>query len=299
MTSSVSVVKQRITPRSETLRRQKPKLQTREEQMIESLSPNLNIMVRAARRAGSRMIRDFGEVTNLQVSRKGPGDFVTNADMMAEKTLIELLSEARPDYGIISEESGKIQAQNDSPFTWIIDPIDGTINFLHAISFFAVSIALAHKGDIIAGVVYNPITNHMYYAEKGKGAFLMTPTGNFRLRVSGRNNISDTLIASNAFTTPKNAKVMPRFTKGVSSVRYTGSAALSLAMVAAGQLDAYIATQLKVWDVAAGMLLVNEAGGVITDFNGSQKSDDIIKTQEMIATTRNLKSVFLEKLKEK
>lgn len=297
MTTAVPVVKRRITPRAETLRRQKP--ETREEQMIESLSPHLNLMVRAVRRAGARMIRDFGEIANLQVSRKGPGDFVTNADLMAEKTLISFLSEARPDYGFISEESGVIAPKNDSPFTWIIDPIDGTINFLHAISFFGISVALAYKGDIVAGVVYNPVTTQLYYAEKGKGAFLMTPTGNVRLRVSGRTRFEDTLIASNAFKTARNAKVMPRLSADVSSVRYTGSAALSLAMVAAGQLDAYVATQLKIWDIAAGVLLVNEAGGFVGNFDGSKKTDDMVKTQELLATNAALKDAFLKKVKEK
>lgn len=297
MTTSVPVFKRRITPRAETVRRQRP--ETREEQMIEALSPHLNLMVRAARRAGSRMIRDFGEIAQLQVSRKGPGDFVTNADVMAEKTLISFLSEARPDYGFISEESGVIEPKNDSPFTWIIDPIDGTINFLHAINFFAVSIGLAYKGDIVAGVVYNPITNQLYYAEKSKGAFLMTPTGNVRLRVSGRTHLEDALIASNAFKTDRNAKVMPPMAADVSSVRYTGSAALSLAMVAAGQLEAYIATQLKIWDIAAGILLVQEAGGFVADFNGSKKTDDMVKNGNMIAANLALKDAFLKKVKEK
>ena len=166
------VEKRTITPRRESFKSEK----TREEQRIDSLSPHLTIMIKAARKTGFRLIRDFGEISNLQVSRKGPGDFVTNADLMAEKTLIEQLSAAREDYGFISEERGVIPAKNKSPFTWVIDPIDGTTNFMHAIDEMAISVALMEHKTVVAGIVYNPIRNELYYAEKGKGAFLMTPT---------------------------------------------------------------------------------------------------------------------------
>lgn len=268
--------------------------ETREEKMISSLSPHVNIMVKAARKAGSRMLRDFGEVSQLQVSQKGPGSFVSNADIMAEKTLIELLKEDRPDYGFLSEECGAIEAQNNSPFRWIIDPIDGTTNFLHALPVFAISIALMEKDEVIAGIIFNPITNELYHAEKGKGAFLMTPTGNRRLRVSGRNKMSHALVGSNSFYNPQNREIMIRISEQVASCRYNGSAVLSLASVAAGQLDAYVATQIKLWDLAVGFLLVREAGGSMSDFAGGMQLQDIMASQNLVASNFNLKNTLLK-----
>lgn len=285
------VEKRTITPRVQTLKREKTK--TREDLMIEALSPQVMIMVKAVRKAGRRLVRDFGEIANLQVSRKGPGDFVSNADTMVERVLIEQLSTDRPDYGFITEETGTIPARNNSPYTWVIDPIDGTTNFIHAIPFFAISVALMHQDTVIAGVVYNPITNDLYYAEKGKGCYLMTPTGNSRLRVSARSNIETALIGSNYFKGEANRANVVKFAESAASIRYNGSTTLSLAAVAAGQYDGYIATQFKLWDVAAGYLLVKEAGGFMSDYMGNRELSDIMKEQTIIASNAALKDVFL------
>lgn len=285
------VEKRTITPRVQTLKREKTK--TREDLMIEALSPQVMIMVKAVRKAGRRLVRDFGEIANLQVSRKGPGDFVSNADTMVERVLIEQLSTDRPDYGFITEETGTIPARNNSPYTWVIDPIDGTTNFIHAIPFFAISVALMHQDTVIAGVVYNPITNDLYYAEKGKGCYLMTPTGNSRLRVSARINIETALIGSNYFKGEANRANVVKFAESAASIRYNGSTTLSLAAVAAGQYDGYIATQFKLWDVAAGYLLVKEAGGFMSDYVGNRELSDIMKEQTIIASNAALKDVFL------
>lgn len=290
--SPVQTERRRITPRPQAQTRERPK--TREELMIDSLSPILTIMVKAARRAGRRMLRDFGEIASLQVSQKGPGDFVSNADMLAERTLIEQLSMDRPDYGFITEESGKIPAQNNSPFTWIIDPIDGTTNFLHAVPIFSISIALMEKEDVVAGITYNPVTNELYYAEKGRGSYLMTPTGNVRLRVSGRNKLEHALIGSNGFNSLDNRSVISKIISNVSSVRYNGSTTLSLAAVSAGQFDAYVATRFKLWDLAAGYLIVKEAGGHISNFDGLTEIMDIVNKQEMIACNISLRQPFLD-----
>lgn len=284
--------RRRITPRPQAQKTDRPK--TREELMIDALSPNLTIMVKAVRKAGRRMLRDFGEITSLQVSQKGPGDFVSNADTMAERTLIEQLSTDRPDYGFITEESGTIPAQNGSSFTWIIDPIDGTTNFLHAVPLFSISVALMEKEEVIAAVTYNPVTNELYYAEKGRGTYLMTPTGNVRLRVSGRNKLEHALIGSNGFNSLDNRSVIAKIISSVASVRYNGSTTLSLACVSAGQFDAYVATRFKLWDLAAGYLLVREAGGYIANFSGSTELMDIVDKQEMIACNISLKQLFLD-----
>lgn len=283
--------KRSITPRPQTMR--KEKTPTREENMIEALSPNLMVMVKAARKAGRKMVRDFGEISNLQISRKGPGDFVSNADMMAERTLIEQLSFDRPDYGFITEETGDIPAKNNSPYTWVIDPIDGTSNFLHALPLFAISIALMEKDEVIAGVIFNPITNDLYYAEKGKGSYLMTPTGNVRLRVSGRTKMDQALIGSNCFKSAKNRSIIAKLANDMSSVRFNGCTTLSLAAVAAGQYDGYVATQFKLWDIAAGFLLIKEAGGFVANFKRSLNIGDILESQTLIASNSALKEAFL------
>lgn len=286
--------KRKITPRPQTFRKEKPK--TREEHMIEALSPNLMVMVKAARKVGRRMVHDFGEVANLQISRKGPGDFVSNADTVAERTLIEQLSYDRPDYGFITEETGDIPARNNSPYTWVIDPIDGTLNFIHAIPTFAISIALLEKGDVIAGLVFNPITNDLYYAEKGKGSYLMTPTGTIRLRVSGRNNIEQALIGSSCFKSEQNRNTVAKLVNGLATVRYNGCTTLSLAAVAAGQFDGYVSGQFKIWDIAAGYLLVKEAGGFASDFNGKRPLNEILSSQTLLASNSALKEAFLATL---
>ena len=292
----VIVEKKSISPRG---RAQRKRPETREEKMIAALSPNLNVMVEAVRRAGHSLIRDFCEISSLQVSRKGPGDFVSNADIMAEKNLIAYLKEARPDYDFISEECGELKSEGHSRLRWVIDPIDGTTNFLHAIPVFALSVALMDGDEVIAGVIYNPVTNELYYAEKGQGAFLMTPGGNRRLRVSGRSRLDYSLLGANAFSDPKNRDIIAHFSEKVASTRFNGCTTLSLASVAAGQLDAYIACHFKLWDAAAGYLLVKEAGGYISDFNHKRGLLDMMTSQKMIATNMSLKDAFLKDLEGK
>lgn len=284
--SPITVEKKSITPRART---KKERPETREEKMIATLSPHLNIMVNAVRRAGHSMIRDFGEVSSLQVSQKGPYDFVSNADLFAEKNIISYLKEARPDYGFLSEECGEIKAAENCRMKWIIDPIDGTTNFVHAIPVFALSIALMEDDEVICGVIYNPVTNELYYAEKGKGAFLMTPGGNKRLRVSGRTKLAHSLIGSNAISNPRSQDLIMKTATRVASIRFNGCTTLSLAAVAAGQLDGYVACQFKLWDIAAGYLLVKEAGGFVSDFNENRGIADMLKSQGILATNMVLK----------
>ena len=188
------VMRQKITPRQSAI---KKRPETREEKMINSLSPILNLMVKSVRRASSSLLRDFREVSHLQLSRKGPGDFVSSADLTVEKKLISFLQESKPDYAILSEECGTIAAKNNSPYCWVIDPIDGTTNFIHAIPTFAISLALMRGDEVLDAVIFNPVLNELYYAEKGQGAFVMRPTGDERLRVSARRNIETTVVSLN------------------------------------------------------------------------------------------------------
>ena len=215
-----------------------------------SISSNLNIMIKAAEKASKSVIRDFGEVEKLQVSKKGPRDFVTKTDKLVEKILIEELSKSKKNYSFLSEEVGKIE-NKDKDNIWIIDPIDGTTNFLHGIPHFAICIALECKKEIISGLIYDPIKDEMFYAEKNKGAYL----NNQRLRVSNKNLIDECLFSSNH--------------EGVKfsdlNMRYTGCAALDLAYVASGRLDGFFHNKINIWDVAAGALLVKEAGGIVND----------------------------------
>ena len=215
-----------------------------------SISSNLNIMIKAVEKASKSVIRDFGEVEKLQVSKKGPRDFVTKTDKLVEKILIEELSKSKKNYSFLSEEVGKIE-NKDKDNIWIIDPIDGTTNFLHGIPHFAICIALECKKEIISGLIYDPIKDEMFYAEKNKGAYL----NNQRLRVSNKNLIDECLFSSNH--------------EGVKfsnlNMRYTGCAALDLAYVASGRLDGFFHNKINIWDVASGALLVKEAGGIVND----------------------------------
>ena len=213
---------------------------------MNSISPNLNIMIKAAERASKVLIRDFGEVEKLQVSIKGPSDFVTNTDKKVEKILIEELNKAKKNYSILSEEIGKIENLDKDNF-WIIDPIDGTTNFLHGVPHFAISIALRNKNEIISGLIYDPIKNEMYYAEKDNGAFL----NNQRIRVSSKKSLNECLFASGG----------KKEIKSKLNIRKSGSAALDLAYVASGRFDGYFQNELNLWDIAAGLILVTEAGG--------------------------------------
>jgi myo-inositol-1(or 4)-monophosphatase len=226
-----------------------------------AISGLIRVMERAARKAGGRLRRDFGEVENLQVSMKGPGDFVSAADRKAEKTIYEMLDKARPGYGFVMEESGIIEG-SDKSHRWHIDPLDGTSNFLHGIPHFAISVGLEREGQMVAGVVLDVIKDEMFVAERGKGAYV----NNRRLRVSGRREAAGMLIGTGIPHVGKPghpqflkelAAVMPKF----QNVRRMGAAALDIAYVACGRLDAYIENMISLWDVAAGILLVETAGG--------------------------------------
>ena len=228
----------------------------------------INVMVRAAQRAGRSLVRDFGEVEQLQVSRKGPADFVSSADRNAERILREELTKARPRYGLLMEESGAV-AGDAGEGRWIVDPLDGTTNFLHGLPHWAISIGLDQGGELVAGVVFNPVTDELFWAEKGQGAFL----NDRRLRVSGRRQLSDALLATGIpflghrdFATfhGQLAALMPK----VAGIRRYGSAALDLAYVAAGRYEGFWETGLNAWDVAAGIVLVREAGGFVTEIGG-------------------------------
>ncbi len=275
------------------------KLETRERQRISSLSATLNVMIKAVQKAGHNMIHDFREVSQLQVTQKGPGDFVSNADIMAEKILIEALSSARPDYGIISEEKGHIPAKNGSSFTWIIDPIDGTTNFIHAIPYFAVSVALQEGHDIIAAVLFNPISNELYYAEKGKGAFIMTPTGSKRLRVSNRTQLPDCLFGLTGFNDIGRKELLEKFSGRVAGIRHIGSTTLELAFVATGQLDAFITRGANLWDIASSFLFIREAGGKISTLSGKTDLQDLIKSEYIIASNLSLMTKIQKELMKK
>jgi myo-inositol-1(or 4)-monophosphatase len=230
----------------------------------------MNVMTAAAIKAGRGLKRDLGEVENLQVSIKGPGDFVTAADKKAEKTLFEELSRARPGYGFSMEESGQVDGA-DKSHTWHIDPLDGTSNFLHGLPIFAVSIALEREGQLVAGVVYNPATDDMFVAEKGQGAYF----NNRRMRVAARRSLSESMVACGI---PPLARVRDHESfkrelgvamSKIGNIRRLGAAALDLAMVACGRFDGYWERGINSWDVAAGVVLVREAGGFVSDFTGS------------------------------
>lgn len=231
-------------------------------------SPLVNVMARAAERAARQLVRDFGEVEQLQVSRKGPADFVSQADLKAEKTLTAELSKARPAFGFLMEESGT-KAGQDPDRRWIVDPLDGTTNFLHGLPHWAISVAAEEKGEITAGVVFNPISDELFWAEKGKGAFL----NDRRLRVSSRRTLKEGLLATGIpflghGDTTKYQAELNRLMPQVAGIRRYGAAALDLAFVAAGRFDGFWEGKLNAWDVAAGILLVREAGGFATEMDG-------------------------------
>ena len=231
----------------------------------------ITVMDKAARKAGPRLRRDFNEVDALQVARKGPADFVSNADRAAERTIRDILTHARPDWGLLMEEEGEVIGV-DSDHRWIVDPLDGTTNFLHGIPHFAVSIAAEERGEVVAGLVYQPLTDESFWAEKGKGSWLQDR----RLRVSSRKDLDESLIATGIpFTghgdSDEFKKIMAAVMPEVAGIRRFGSAALDLAWVAAGRYDGYWEADLQPWDVAAGILLVREAGGFVTDYQGRDK----------------------------
>ena len=228
----------------------------------------ITVLERAVRKTGPRLRRDFGEVQHLQVSRKGPADFVSLADKRAEETLVEELRKARPDWGMLLEEGGEIAGDPTKP-RWIVDPLDGTTNFLHGLPHWAVSIALEHKGEIVAGVIFDAAKDELYHAEKGNGAWM---NGN-RLRVSGRRQMIESVFATGVpFASqpylPATLKDLARLMPAVAGVRRFGAASLDLAYVAAGRFDGYWERGIKAWDVAAGIVLVKEAGGFAEAIRG-------------------------------
>ncbi len=227
----------------------------------------LNVMVSAVRKSSRGLARDFGEVENLQVSRKGPADYVTAADRRVEEKLMHELEIVRPGYCFLAEESGSVEGR-DKTHRWIIDPIDGTTNFIHGIPCFCISVALQRNGVLVAGVIFNPVSNELFVAERGSGAFL----NDHRLRVAARRNLEDAVVCcgiphSGKGDQPKFIREISRIQARVSGIRRTGSAALDLAWVAAGRFDAYWERGLKPWDVAAGMVIVREAGGMVGDID--------------------------------
>ena len=243
---------------------------------MNSISANLNVMIKASEKASKILIRDFGEIEKLQVSKKGPIDFVTNADLKTEKIIIEELKKAKPNFSIISEESG-IENNKDKKNTWIIDPIDGTVNFLHGIPHFAISIALISNNEIISGLIFDPIKDEIFYAEKDNGAFF----NNQRIRVSKKNEINDCLFATGGNL--KNKIELPN--------RKSGCAALDMAYVAAGRYDGFFQHNLNIWDIAAGILLVKEAGGIVNELDLSKN-----KNLKIIASSADINPKFLKKL---
>ena len=243
---------------------------------MNSISPNLNIMIKASQKASKALIRDFGEIEKLQVSIKGPSNFVSNADTKAEKIIIEELMKAKKNYSIISEEDGS-KINSDTENVWIIDPIDGTSNFLHGIPHFAISIALKSNNEIISGLIYDPIKDEMFYAEKNNGAFF----NNQRIKVSKKKEIENCL-----FATGGKEKVISDFI-----TRKTGSAALDMAYVAAGRYDGYFQNNLNLWDVAAGIIIIKEAGGIINEINLSENDNIKIRASSTAINEKMLKKL--------
>ena len=254
----------------------------------------LKVMIDAARKAGRGLARDFGEVGELQVSKKGAADFVSAADLKAEQTVFELLNKARPGYSFLGEERGLIEG-TDKTHKWIVDPLDGTTNFLHAIPHFAINIALERDGQIVAGVTYNPANADMFWTERGRGAFV----NDKRLRVAARNRLDESVIGTGIpflghGQHARFLKELHQISQRVAGVRRFGAAALDLAWVAAGRLDGFWERDLKPWDVAAGVLMVTEAGGRVTDADGG---DTALTGESILATNTDLHAVLLERLK--
>jgi myo-inositol-1(or 4)-monophosphatase len=262
--------------------------------IMSTQSALLKVMSDAARKAARGLNRDFGELAELQVAKKAPADFVSAADLKAEQTIFEMLSKARPGYGFLGEERGLIEG-TDKTHTWIVDPLDGTTNFLHAIPHFAINIALEREGQVVAGVTYNPATNELFWAEKGKGAFV----NDHRLRVAARHRLDEAVLATGIpflghGQHARFLKELHQISQRVAGVRRFGAAALDLAYVAAGRFDGFWERDLKSWDVAAGLLLVTEAGGKVTTADGG---DDMLEAGSILAANLDLHPLVLEKLK--
>jgi len=258
-------------------------------------SATAKVMIDAARKTARGLLRDFGEVAELQVSRKGAADYVTAADLKAEQTLFEALLKARPGYSFLGEERGLIEG-SDKTHTFIVDPLDGTTNFLHSIPHFAINIALEREGQVVAAVTYNPVAQDMFWAERGKGAFL----NDRRLRVAARREMVDSLLATGIPFAGRPGhgqflKELHQVSQKVSGVRRFGSAALDLAWTAAGRVDGYWERNLSAWDVAAGVLLVTEAGGSVTALDGSPVD---IRAGSICASNAELMPQILQLLKQ-
>ena len=249
-------------------------------------SPHINIITKACNKASRSLIRDFGEIENLQVSSKGPGDFVTSADKRTEKTILDELQKAHPDYGIITEESGIINKSNTKN-RWIIDPIDGTMNFLNGIPHFAISIAYEENNEIICGVIFDPIKNEMFAAEKGQGAYL----NNSRIRVSNKKKLKDALLVTGGpkYTSEIKKAIFSEFihvsNNVLSPIRKFGSAALDVAYVACGRFDGYWQRELNYWDIAAGIIILKEAGGFIDFF---ETNNEVSIKKNILASNSNI-----------
>jgi len=254
----------------------------------------LKVMIDAVRKTARGLNRDFGEVAELQVSKKGAADFVSAADLKAEQTLFEELSRVRPGYGFLGEERGEIPG-SDKTHRWIVDPLDGTTNFLHAIPHFAINVALEREGQIVAAVTYNPATNDMFWAERGRGAFI----NDKRLRVSSRNRLDEAVIATGIpflghGQHARFLKELHQISQRVAGVRRFGAAALDLAWVAAGRFDGFWERDLSPWDVAAGVLLVSEAGGMVTSADGG---DHTLDGGSICAASSTMHPLMLERLR--
>jgi myo-inositol-1(or 4)-monophosphatase len=260
---------------------------------VSTQSALLKVMSDAARKAARGLNRDFGELSELQVAKKAPADFVSAADLKAEQVIFEALSKARPGYGFWGEERGLIEG-SDKTHRWIVDPLDGTTNFLHAIPHFAINIALEREGAIVAAVTHNPVTNELFWAEKGKGAFV----NDHRLRVAARTRLDEAVLATGIpflghGQHAKFLKELHQISQRVAGVRRFGAAALDLAWVAAGRFDGYWERDLNAWDLAAGMLLVTEAGGRVTDADGGS---DVLGAGSICAANLDIHPLVLGRL---
>jgi myo-inositol-1(or 4)-monophosphatase len=258
------------------------------------VSPALNVMTAAARKAGRPLIRDFNELENLQISMKGPADFVTSADKRTEQILIEELSKARPGYGFLGEETGATEGK-DKTHRFIIDPIDGTTNFMHGMPHFAISIALEREGQLVAGIIYNPATDDLFSAEKGHGAYL----NNKRLRVAARKEMNSCLFTTGIPFKGQQGRArslaeVDAVLDVTAGVRRFGAASLDLAWTAAGRVDGYWERNINIWDVAAGIVLVREAGGIVSDFAGRT---DSLSGSEVVCSNEYLHPQLLKLLK--
>ncbi len=258
-------------------------------------SANLNLMIKAARKAARGLVKDFREVENLQVSAKGAGDFVSRADIRAEKVIRDELMRARPNYGWVGEESEPVDGA-DPTRRWIVDPLDGTTNYLHGLPHWAISIALEHKGEIVAGVIYDPAKDELFQAEKGAGAFM----NERRLRVSGRRHMNEAIFATGIpfgakKTLPATFNDLAKLMPATAGLRRWGAAALDLAYVASGRLDGYWERELNAWDIAAGMLIVRESGGLVSPVRDGY---DILEKGAIVATNEALHDPLLKILRE-